>query len=77
MWKVIQVERKKLDSRCSLRDKLGRELIAGWSFKKKCNGTWTESKCCRKEKECIRVRPEIGPSHDSKSAKGPGERGKN
>jgi len=38
VWRVIQAERKKLSLRWSFRDKLGRELIARWSFKEDCNG---------------------------------------
>jgi len=36
---VLQAEGKKLGSKWSFRDKLGRELIARWSVKKDCNGT--------------------------------------
>jgi len=34
VWRDIKAKERKLSSRWSFRDKLGRELIARWSFKK-------------------------------------------
>ena len=39
MWRFIQAEGRKLSSRCNFKDKLGREFIMRWSFKKNFNGT--------------------------------------
>jgi len=38
VWRVMQVEGRKLSSRWSFNVKLERHLIVRWSFKKYCNG---------------------------------------
>jgi len=49
----------KLSSMWSFNDKLGRKLIARWSFKKDRDGTWIRSKCYKKENGCIQEKPEM------------------
>ena len=72
MWRVIQAEGRKLSSRWSFKDKLEREFIARWSFKEDCNIILTGSKCCDKEKRCIRARPKMAQAMVVNQPKDPG-----
>jgi len=76
VWRDIQAKGRKLSSIWSLRDKLKRELIARWRFKKDRDKTWTGSKCCRKEKRGIRARPKVAQATTVNQAKAPERGGK-
>jgi len=75
VWRDIQAEGRKLSSKWSFNDKLERELIARWSFKEDCAGTWV--KVLQEKEKVHSSKAKDGPKHSGETAKSPRERCRN
>jgi len=74
VWRVIQAKEKTLSLRWSFKDNLERELITGWSFKVNLQRDVNRIKVLQEGERVHSDEVRDGPSHDSTSDKGLGER---
>ena len=77
MWRVIQAEEKKLNSRWSFKDKLGREFIAGRVSRKTVTGREPGQSVARKRKGAFGQGPRWPKAMAVNQPKALGRGGKN